>query len=147
MKIDQFIEVFSGILESPEDLVAAFEEARHLGMNHLYVLMRNEDLRVVIVIHMNPFSEDLVSLVLMIPLGCGENQPSMEEVNKLARELGGAVMAYGDCSSILVGYDGTKDPGEFIRDVSSKVLGRRVGGRFSVEHYSYDLFTEYLEGL
>lgn len=143
MRIDDFIRSISGILDNPEELVVAFEEARHLGMNHLYVLIKREDLRLVMVIHINPFSEELVSLVLMIPLGCGENQPSMEHVNRLARELGGAVMAYGDCASILVGYDGVRDIEAFLNDVSSTVFGRRASGRFSVEQYSYDLFSEY----
>lgn len=145
--IDSFIETMTGILENPEDLVTAFEEAKHLGMNHLYVLMRRGNFRLVIVFHMNPFSEELVSIVLMIPLGCGVDQPSVEQVNKLARDLEGVVMAYGDCSSILVGYDGSRDIGGFLDHVSRIVLGKRIDGKFSVEHYSYDLFTAYPEDL
>ncbi len=145
MRIDSFLEALSGILSNPEELLVAFEEAIHLGMNQLYVLMGREKLRLVMVIQINPFAEEVLSLVIMIPLGCGEAQPSMESANKLARELGGVVMAYGDCSSVLIGYDGSRDLVEFIESISQKVLGEKANSRFSVEHYSYDLFLEYLE--
>ncbi|MEM2203202.1 MAG: hypothetical protein QXI22_02485 [Sulfolobales archaeon] len=145
MKIDSFIEAMYGILNNPEDLLTAFEEAKHLGMNHLYLLMRREDFKLAMIIHMNPFSEELVSIVFMIPLGCGAEQPSMEQVNRLAISLRGAVMAYGECSSILVGYDGSSGIGEFLDTISQAVLGRKASGRFDVEHYSYDLLTIYTE--
>lgn len=147
MRIDSLLEALSAILSNPEELLVALEEAIHMGMNQLYVLIKREDLRLVIVIQINPFAEEVLSLVIMIPLGCGETQPSVESVNKLARDVGGVVMAYGDCSSILVGYDGSGGLVEFIESISQKVLGKKISGRFSVEHYSYDLFLEYPENV
>lgn len=144
MKLDDFLENLSGSFENPEDLLSAIEEARHFGMNHLYILISRSGSRAVLVLHINPYTEDLLSLVMIIPIGCGDRAPNLEEAGLLARRLGGAIMATGDCSYILVGYDQSMGLHGFIESVF-RAISPGSGGLFRVEDYSYDLLSLYQE--
>jgi hypothetical protein len=146
MKLGDFLENLSGSVENPEDLVSAIEEATHFGMNHLYILISRSGSRAVLVLHINPYTEDLLSLVMIIPIGCGDRAPSIEEAGMLARRLGGAIMATGDCSYILVGYDQNMDLSRFIETIFG-AISPGSWGLFRVEDYSYDLLSLYQEDL
>lgn len=146
MRLDDFLGSLSGSVENPEDLLIAIEEARHFGMNHLYILISRSGSKAVLVLHINPYTEDLQSLVVIIPIGCGDKAPSLEEAGEFARRLGGAIMATGDCSYILVGYDQSMDLPRFMESIFQSI-SPGSGGLFRVEDYSYDLLSLYQEDL
>jgi len=139
LKLEELVESLSRVANNIEDLLVAIEEAGHLGMNHLYIAVRRGSARAVLAMHINPYTGELLSLVAMIPLGCGDQMPSIEDANRAAKSLGGAVMVVGGCAYVLSGYDGSTDPGDFISGVLSRVPGDAPGERISVEDYSYDI--------
>ncbi len=147
MKLDVLVEKLSALAANSEEILVAIEEASILGMNHLYLSLRRGGAKAILALHINPFNGDLISLIAMIPIGCGKQSPSIEEANKLARSLEGLIMVVGECSYILSGYDGSKDIAEFLSDIFSKIAGDSPGDKFLIEEYSYDLFTEYREDL
>lgn len=121
-----------------EVLLEALEGAELLGMNQVNLLLRRGSSRLVLSINMNPYTEEILSIVAIAPLGCGESQPSLEKANRAAAELGGALMAYGECSSLLVGYSHSEDLKAFIFRIFEKVYGE-PGGPLAVEDYTHDL--------
>jgi len=145
LKLDVLVEKLSNLTANSEELLVAIEEANILGMNHLYLSIRRGNARAILALHINPFDGNLISLIAMIPIGCGKQSPSIEEANKLAKSLEGLIMVVGECSYILSGYDGSKDIAEFLSDIFSKITGASPSDKFLIEEYSYDLFTEYQE--
>jgi hypothetical protein len=141
LKLDLLVEKLSTLTANSEDILVAIEEASILGMNYLYLSLRRGDAKAILALHINPFNGDLISLIAMIPIGCGKHSPSIEEANKLAKSLEGLIMVVGECSYILSGYDGSKDIAEFLSDIFSKIAGDSPGDKFLIEGYSYDLFT------
>ncbi|MEM1611142.1 MAG: hypothetical protein QXQ57_05820 [Sulfolobales archaeon] len=147
MKLDALVEKLSTLTTNSEELLFAIEEASILGMNHLYISIRRGGARAILALHINPFNRDLISLIAMIPVGCGERSPSLEEANKLAKSLEGLIMVVGECGYVLSGYDGSKDIAEFLSNIFSKIPGDSPDDKILIEGYSYDLFSEYQEDL
>jgi hypothetical protein len=145
LKLEELLEKLSSIITNFEELLIAIEEASHLGMNHLYVSIRRGGARAILAFHINPFNNELISLIAMIPIGCKEHLPSIDEANNLAKSLEGLVMVMGECGYILSGYDHSTDIAGFLTKVFSKIPGDIPGENFLIEDYSYDLFSEYQE--
>jgi len=146
LKLEALAERLSELASNIEELLFAIEEACHLGMNHLYIAVRRGSARAVLAMHINTYSCELLSLIALIPVGCGGQTPSIEEVARASKRFGGPVMVVGGCAYIVSGYDGSKDPWEFVSEALSKVAGDSPGEKILVEEYSYDLFTDYPEG-
>ncbi|MEM0044036.1 MAG: hypothetical protein QXU60_06175 [Sulfolobales archaeon] len=143
------VEDLESFIENSEDMYQALEEMKLSGVNTLYILLvvvgEDEDRNnLVLFVNLNPYTEDVYSAGVMIPVGCdseSSSRISIDEIRDLALRIGGYVISFHNCTLIFRDIDIRESLREQITETFRRLLNRDVE-RVRIMHYAYDLLEE-----